>query len=111
LADYTNSTFEWDNWKGHGEAGLAMLSRNAVDVSVLDLGLPGIGGLDVLKKLRDGEASIPVIVLLRVSTPRCAIAFNRMARTGIQERRSQRRSDSPHRDGARAGGETDATRI
>ncbi len=46
-----------------GETGLAMLQRNAVDVLVLDLGLPGISGLDVLKKLRDGNSSLPVIVL------------------------------------------------
>jgi two-component system KDP operon response regulator KdpE len=46
-----------------GEAGLAMLQRNAVDVLVLDLGLPGMGGLDVLKKLRDSGSSVPVIVL------------------------------------------------
>jgi two-component system KDP operon response regulator KdpE len=46
-----------------GETGLAMLQRNAIDVLVLDLGLPGISGLDVLKKLRDGNSPVPVIVL------------------------------------------------
>jgi two-component system KDP operon response regulator KdpE len=46
-----------------GETGLAMLGRNALDVVVLDLGLPGMGGLDVLKKLRDSGSSVPVIVL------------------------------------------------
>ena len=47
----------------NGETGLAMLSRNALDVVVLDLGLPGMGGMDVLKKLRDGGSSVPVVVL------------------------------------------------
>jgi two-component system KDP operon response regulator KdpE len=46
-----------------GEKGLAMLQRNAVDVLVLDLGLPGIGGLDVLRKLRASGSVLPVIVL------------------------------------------------
>ena len=46
-----------------GEMGLAMLRRNAVDLLVLDLGLPGIDGLDVLSKLREGGSSLPVIVL------------------------------------------------
>ncbi|MGN6150265.1 MAG: response regulator transcription factor [Rhizomicrobium sp.] len=46
-----------------GESGLAMLSRNAVDVLVLDLGLPGMDGLEVLKRMRDGGSSVPVIVL------------------------------------------------
>jgi two-component system KDP operon response regulator KdpE len=46
-----------------GETGLAMLQRNAVDVLVLDLGLPGIDGLEVLKRMREGSSSVPVIVL------------------------------------------------
>jgi two-component system KDP operon response regulator KdpE len=47
----------------NGETGLAMLHRNAIDVLVLDLGLPGMDGLAVLKALRDGGSSVPVIVL------------------------------------------------
>jgi two-component system KDP operon response regulator KdpE len=46
-----------------GETGLAMLRRNAVDLLVLDLGLPGMDGLDVLSRLREGGSSLPVIVL------------------------------------------------
>ncbi len=46
-----------------GETGLAMLQRNAVDVVVLDLGLPGIDGLEVLKRMRESGSSVPVIVL------------------------------------------------
>ena len=46
-----------------GETGLAMLQRNAVDVLVLDMGLPGIDGLEVLQRMREGGSSVPVIVL------------------------------------------------
>jgi two-component system KDP operon response regulator KdpE len=46
-----------------GETGFAMLHRNAIDVLVLDLGLPGMGGLEVLKRLREEGSSVPVIVL------------------------------------------------
>ena len=46
-----------------GETGFAMLQRNALDVLVLDLGLPGMSGLDVLKKIRGSGSSVPVIVL------------------------------------------------
>jgi len=42
---------------------LAMLSRNRVDVLVLDLGLPDLDGLDVLKQVRASGADVPVIVL------------------------------------------------
>jgi len=45
-----------------GEAGLQVAARAHPDVIVLDLGLPGIDGLDVLRALR-GWTSVPVIVL------------------------------------------------
>jgi two-component system KDP operon response regulator KdpE len=46
-----------------GESGYALLQRNAVDVVILDLGLPGVRGLDILKRLRESGSSVPVIVL------------------------------------------------
>jgi two-component system KDP operon response regulator KdpE len=46
-----------------GESGYALLQRNAVDVVILDLGLPGVSGLDILKRLRESGSSVPVIVL------------------------------------------------
>ncbi|HZN15742.1 MAG TPA: response regulator [Acidimicrobiales bacterium] len=45
-----------------GESGLEVAARAHPDVIVLDLGLPGISGLDVLRALR-AWTSVPVIVL------------------------------------------------
>jgi two-component system KDP operon response regulator KdpE len=45
-----------------GEEGLELATRVHPDVVVLDLGLPTLGGLDVLRALR-GWTSVPVIVL------------------------------------------------
>ncbi len=45
-----------------GEQGLAAAAAGHPDVVVLDLGLPGIDGLDVLRALR-GWSKVPVIVL------------------------------------------------
>jgi two-component system, OmpR family, KDP operon response regulator KdpE len=47
----------------NAKEALAMLSRNRVDVLVLDLGLPDLDGLDVLKQVRASGADVPVIVL------------------------------------------------
>jgi two-component system, OmpR family, KDP operon response regulator KdpE len=45
-----------------GEEALALAARHHPDVVVLDLGLPGIGGLDVIRGLR-GWTSVPVLIL------------------------------------------------
>jgi two-component system KDP operon response regulator KdpE len=45
-----------------GEAGLAAAARLHPDATVLDLGLPGMSGLDVLRQLREWNTA-PVIVL------------------------------------------------
>jgi len=48
---------------GDGAEALALIRRNAVDVLVLDLGLPGISGFDVIRELRTGGSTVPIIVL------------------------------------------------
>jgi two-component system KDP operon response regulator KdpE len=45
-----------------GEAALAAL-RGRIDVVVLDLGLPGISGLDIIRRLRAEGSIVPIIVL------------------------------------------------
>jgi two-component system KDP operon response regulator KdpE len=47
---------------GDGESALAELREHRVDVVILDLGLPGMSGVEVLRGLR-GWSSVPVIVL------------------------------------------------
>ena len=46
----------------NGEAALATFRSNRPDLAVLDLGLPGMDGLDVLRELRR-ESNAPVIIL------------------------------------------------
>jgi two-component system, OmpR family, phosphate regulon response regulator PhoB len=49
-----------------GTAALAEIERDRPDLVVLDLSLPGVGGLDVLRRVRGAEGAttaLPVIVL------------------------------------------------
>ena len=48
---------------GDGAAGLEAALTGAHDLVVLDLMLPGLGGLAVLERLRDAEPNLPVLVL------------------------------------------------
>ncbi|MFO1249544.1 MAG: response regulator transcription factor [Alphaproteobacteria bacterium] len=48
---------------GDGEAALDFLRRNVVDLVILDLGLPGMDGLEVVKHLRGEGKSVPIIIL------------------------------------------------
>lgn len=46
-----------------GEAALDFLKRNPVDLAVLDLGLPGLDGLEVVRRLRQDGMTVPIIIL------------------------------------------------
>lgn len=48
---------------GDGERALAALAREAFDVMILDIGLPGMDGFELLRRLRDAGGRIPVLVL------------------------------------------------
>jgi DNA-binding response OmpR family regulator len=56
---------------GNGEAGLGLALKQKPDLIVLDILLPGIDGLTVMKKLRTegGEygKSVPVVILTNLS--------------------------------------------
>jgi two-component system, OmpR family, KDP operon response regulator KdpE len=56
-----------------GETGLAAAGATPPDVVILDLGLPGIGGLEVLARLRSWS-EVPVIVLTAADDERRMVA-------------------------------------
>jgi two-component system cell cycle response regulator CtrA len=48
---------------GLGAEGIAVGNRHPFDLIVIDLGLPDVGGLDVLRVLRDAGVKTPVMIL------------------------------------------------
>ena len=50
-------------WVADGPDALAALQTNTFDLVILDLGLPGLDGIEVLRRVRAGGATTPVLVL------------------------------------------------
>jgi DNA-binding NtrC family response regulator len=48
---------------GSGEEALALLEREPFDVAVLDIRMPGIGGMDLLHVIKERYPAIEVIML------------------------------------------------
>lgn len=46
-----------------GEVAIELANRLPVDIVVLDIGLPGIGGIEACRQLRQQHANLPILVL------------------------------------------------
>lgn len=57
--DYVENIYEADS----AEKALEIFNEHPVDVVVMDLGLPGMNGIDATKKLRDSNKDVKVIIL------------------------------------------------
>ncbi|WP_431262017.1 response regulator [Roseateles chitinivorans] len=51
------------DWIDDGRLVLSQLAATRYDAMILDLGLPGLGGHEVLARLRDADSRVPVLVL------------------------------------------------
>jgi len=48
---------------GEGEEGLFFSEEYPIDLAIVDLGLPGMSGIEVIKKLRKDGKTVPVLIL------------------------------------------------
>jgi DNA-binding NtrC family response regulator len=61
-----------------GAAALERLQRQAVDVLVLDIGLPDVSGLEVLRAIRGQGSKVPVVIITAHATLDHAIASQKL---------------------------------
>jgi len=61
-----------------GTKALDLFERYDYDVLILDLNMPGLGGMDVLKRVKAGESPVEIIVLTGHSTISTAVQAMKM---------------------------------
>ena len=65
-----------------GEAGLAALEARRYDLVLLDVWLPGLDGLEVLRRIRERDSELPVVVISGHGTIETAV---KAVRLGAQD--------------------------
>ena len=56
-----------------GEEGMALLEREEIDLVLLDLMLPGMHGMEVLREIRKNQPDVVVVVITAFSSIESAI--------------------------------------
>ena len=82
-----------------GEAGLTLVRDYLPDLVILDTLLPGIGGLEVLRRLRTANSVLPILILTAKDAPADQVqgleeafgfAFSSLRSTSARTQRSLR---------------------
>ncbi len=63
------------DWLQDGASALHALSHESFELAILDLGLPRLDGLEVLKRLRAAGNPVPVLVLTARDNPLQELCF------------------------------------
>ncbi|MES2354632.1 MAG: response regulator transcription factor [Pseudomonadota bacterium] len=48
---------------GDGNEGLYLATEYPLDAAIVDLGLPGLSGIDIIKRLRESGSALPILIL------------------------------------------------
>ena len=71
LAELVSMALRYEGWDistaGDGASAIAIARENPPDVVVLDVMLPDMSGLEVLRKLREQVPGLPLLLLTPVS--------------------------------------------
>jgi DNA-binding response OmpR family regulator len=69
-----------------GEDGLDYLTGERPDAVVLDVRLPGLDGVAVLRQIRSTDATLPIIIMTGLATPGEIAEIRRLGVTEIIEK-------------------------
>ena len=69
-----------------GEDGLAYLTRERPDAVVLDVRLPRLNGVEVLRQIRETDPTLPVIIMTGLATQGEIAEIRRLGVTEIIEK-------------------------
>jgi len=62
----------------NGEKGLRLIEDNSPHLVLLDVKLPGIGGIEVLQNIREANPKLPIIMITAYGTVKMAVETMRM---------------------------------
>ncbi len=62
----------------NGEKGLRLIEENSPHLVLLDVKLPGIGGIEILQKIKEAHPKLPVIIITAYGTVKMAVETMRM---------------------------------
>jgi signal transduction histidine kinase len=78
--DIVLSLSERLRWLGHdviaagdGQAAVMAMESHAIDLAFLDVGMPRLGGIEALKRIRQRWPNLPVVILTAYGTIRLAV--------------------------------------
>ena len=68
VADF-KTIIDWEKYSiklysaNNGENGMRIIEENTIDAVFTDIKMPGISGIEVLKRIKETHSHIPVIVI------------------------------------------------
>ena len=68
-------------YAGDGEAGLAELQKQSIDLMLLDMRLPKLQGMEVLKQIRESDHDLPVIIMTAFGDVKDAVEAMKLGAT------------------------------
>lgn len=69
-----------------GSEGLALLAEKTTDAVFLDLVMPGLSGVELVREIRRGNPELPIVVVTGWAGPRALDAVRRLGVTDIVEK-------------------------